>query len=182
MLSLKHQSNERKEIPCPDSTAAAIRRSSLQAEQGSTRIQTFGCRSSQVLKVRRNRYQQRGRCHSATKKILARERNRAGDAYGGVPAEGQFENWPLQSKWLCSWLVRAFYQRHSTPLGSQAFQDALNVLEAKERHDSPEQPVFTRTAELNGAVYLDFRNSVWEVVEITAILCSIPTQSEKLTR
>ena len=91
----------------------------------------------------------------------------AGDGYGAVPVNGHFENWLLRSKGFRSWLVRGFYQRHDRPPGSQALQDALNVLEAKARYDGSELPDFTRTAELNGAIYLDLCNPDWEAIEIT---------------
>lgn len=42
------------------------------------------------------------------------------------------------------------------------------MLEAIARFDGPEIPVYTHLAELNGSIYLDLANDLWQAVEITA--------------
>jgi hypothetical protein len=94
--------------------------------------------------------------------------SRDGDGFITIPVDGHRETWPLRTKAFRRWLARRFYVEHDQAPGSQALQDALNVLEGKALHEGPEYPVFTRLAEHEGTIYLDLANDRWEAIEITA--------------
>jgi hypothetical protein len=91
-----------------------------------------------------------------------------GEAYATVPVDSHRETWPLKSKGFRNWLRCEFYRRHGKPPGGQALQDALGVLEGQAQFDGPVYPVFTRLAEQDGAIYLDFGTDQWDAVKITA--------------
>lgn len=86
-------------------------------------------------------------------------------AYASIPVDGHIETWPLRR--LRFWLSRMFYEANKKPPGSQALQDALNVLEAKALFEGPCQPVNTRIAEQDSKIYLDLANEAWQAVEVT---------------
>src|SRR5262245_17536042 len=66
------------------------------------------------------------------------------------------------------WLARLFWDGHAKAIGSQALQDAINVLAGMAIHDGAEIPVAVRVAERGGAIYLDLADSDWRAVEVTA--------------
>lgn len=90
-----------------------------------------------------------------------------GDGYAQVPVNGHIETWPIRSRGFRSWLRLEFYRIENKPPGSQPFQDALNLLEARAQHEGPEMPVFVRVAGDDNTIYIDLCNSKWDAVEIT---------------
>jgi hypothetical protein len=90
-----------------------------------------------------------------------------GDGYATIEVESHKETWPLKVKGFRRWLARLFYEQEDKAPGAQAVQDALGVLEGKALYDGPELPVYTRLAEVNGAIYLDLGDPAWQAVEIT---------------
>jgi len=89
-----------------------------------------------------------------------------GEAYATIEVEGHRETWPLKTKGFRRWLARLFYEEQHKAPGSQAIQDALEVLEGKALYDGVQLPVYTRLAEHNGAIYLDLGNTAWQAVKI----------------
>src|SRR6266545_3884930 len=89
----------------------------------------------------------------------------------GQPAH--HETYPLRGKALRTWLGRKFYEQTRGSPGSQAMQDAIEVLAGMAEYDGPERAVYIRHASHNGAVYLDLGDPVWSVVEVTATGWSI---------
>jgi hypothetical protein len=89
-----------------------------------------------------------------------------GEAFATVPMDGRRETWPLKTKTIRRWLARLFYEATEAAPGSQAIQDALGVLEGKALFDGLEHCVNVRTAEHNGAIYLDLADPEWRAVEI----------------
>ena len=89
-----------------------------------------------------------------------------GDAYARTPVSGHQETWVLRTKAFRGWLAKAFYENVGKPPGAQALQDALAVLEAKARFDSPEMPLFVRIADDQDRIFLDLGDPQWRVVEI----------------
>jgi hypothetical protein len=92
----------------------------------------------------------------------------AGDAYVTITVDDHKETYALRTKGFRRWLAREYYERHDKAPGSQAVQDALNILDGKAQHDGPELAVFTRLGEHGSAIYLDLANERWQAVEITS--------------
>ena len=66
-------------------------------------------------------------------------------------------------------LTKLFYQESGEQApGSQGMQDAIAVLQAKAFFDGPELPVYVRSAEVDGVLYLDLGNDDWQVVRVSA--------------
>jgi hypothetical protein len=87
-------------------------------------------------------------------------------AYASLRVGEHREIWPIKSKGLRGWLTREFYQKHGKPPASQGMQDALSLLEARARFDSPESQVYARIAPHGDGIYIDLCNDKWEAVEI----------------
>jgi hypothetical protein len=90
------------------------------------------------------------------------------EGYASVPVNGHWETWPINSNGFRRWLARVFYEETGKAPGSQALQDALNVLAGMAIHDGAEHAVSVRVAEHDGAIYLDLADDSWQAVEISA--------------
>jgi hypothetical protein len=90
-----------------------------------------------------------------------------GEAFATVPIDGRRETWPLKTKTFRRWLARLFYLATKEAPGSQATQDAVAVLEGKALFDGLEHSVYVRTAQHDGAIYLDLADPEWRAVEVT---------------
>ena len=73
----------------------------------------------------------------------------------------------LRSAGFRSWLIGAAYRKFRKPPATQALLEAIGVLDAQARFDSPEAPLFVRVAEDRNRIYIDLSNAKGEVVEIT---------------
>lgn len=91
-----------------------------------------------------------------------------GELFITFPRDGHEETHPIKSKEISLLLIGLFFQRYGKPPSAQALTDTRSLLEAKAQFGNKEHPVFIRTAELNGNIYLDLCNNRWEVVEITS--------------
>jgi hypothetical protein len=89
------------------------------------------------------------------------------EAIARICTSTHFENWSLRSKSFRNWLARRFYETYRSAPGAQALQDALLVLESKAQYDAAEITLHLRTAERDGAIYLDLADDRWRTVEIT---------------
>jgi hypothetical protein len=78
------------------------------------------------------------------------------------------ETWPLKSRGFRLWLARLWHEHAHASIGSQAVQDALDMLGSRARFDGPEHPVFVRLAALDDVLYLDLADADWRVVRIAA--------------
>jgi len=88
---------------------------------------------------------------------------------GDEPGDGgPVAHWPVRSKAFRRWLARKFFLKHGKAPGSQALQDALNVVEGQAAFAGQERPVFVRVAGHDGRLYLDLANPAWQAVEIDA--------------
>jgi hypothetical protein len=90
------------------------------------------------------------------------------EGYATVLVGNHKETWPVASKGFRRWLARLFWEARAKAVGSQALQDAVNVLAGMAIHDGAELPVAVRVAEQDGAIYLDLADSDWRAVEVTA--------------
>jgi len=91
-----------------------------------------------------------------------------GDPYAEVPVSTHFEIWQLRSKGFRRWLIGQFYKAFGKPVGNQALQDAIGVLEAGAHFDSPESALFVRAGEHENRIYIDLGDEQRHVVEIDA--------------
>ncbi len=87
-------------------------------------------------------------------------------AYATVPIGNRLETWPLKSKGFKRWLSRLFWLSSEKTPGGQAVADATAVLEGKAIFEAPEQAVYVRLAEHDGAIFLDLANKDWAAVRI----------------
>jgi len=77
------------------------------------------------------------------------------------------ETWYVRSKNFRRWLSHRFFLDQEKPPGSQAIQDALNILEAKGQFEGPKIEVFVRVGKIGESVYIDLANESWDAIEIT---------------
>jgi len=77
------------------------------------------------------------------------------------------EVWPIRGKGFRDWLSHRFYLDQGKPLGTQALQDSIRLLEAKARFEGEKYRTYVRVGEHDGDLYLDLCNASWEVVQIT---------------
>src|SRR5262249_49473865 len=89
-------------------------------------------------------------------------------AYADIFVNGHCEIWPVRSKAFKQWLSHKFFARTKGAPSGQAMQDALGVIEAKARFDSPEREVHLRVAAAGDKIYLNLSDDRWRAVEISA--------------
>lgn len=90
------------------------------------------------------------------------------EAYITFCRDGHKEHYPLKVKAVRLWLSSLFHQAEGRTPGSQAVQDALNVLEGKALFEGPEHPVYVRVAPYENKVYVDLGRPEWKCIEITS--------------
>jgi hypothetical protein len=89
-----------------------------------------------------------------------------GVAFADLDVDGHRETWPVRTKGFRRWLAREFYESTGGAPGSEALQSALNVIEAKAHFDGPEREVHVRVGGVEGKLYLDLGDDLWQAVEI----------------
>jgi hypothetical protein len=99
------------------------------------------------------------------------------EGYATVPINGHKENLLIRSSGFRDWLLFVFYKTFGKPPSTEAFKNAIGVLDARARYEGPTAPVFLRIAHLDQDIYIDLCNSDWEVVRVTAIGWTILTES-----
>jgi DNA polymerase-1 len=87
-------------------------------------------------------------------------------AYATLAIDGHHETHALRSKPLRQFLARAYYLEYETTPGSQALQDAINVLEGRAVFEGPEHAVNVRRAERDGRLVIDLGGPTWDVVVV----------------
>jgi hypothetical protein len=92
----------------------------------------------------------------------------AGIAYADVRINGHRETWPVRSKSFRRWLAHRFFETQKGAPNSEAYQSALNVIEAKAHFDGEECEVHLRVAGVDDKLYLDLGDDAWRAVEIDA--------------
>jgi hypothetical protein len=91
-----------------------------------------------------------------------------GTGYADLVVGGHRESWPIRSKDFRRWLARRFWQVTRGAPSSEAFQSALNIIEAQAHFDAPERTVHVRVAGLDDKLYLDLGDAQWRAVEVNA--------------
>jgi hypothetical protein len=90
-----------------------------------------------------------------------------GTAYATFYVGNHRETWPLRSKGFKRWLSHQHHIETGTTPGTQALQDALQVLEGKAIYEGTQHQVYVRVAGCGGNIYIDLGNTEWEVIEIS---------------
>lgn len=88
------------------------------------------------------------------------------DGFANLPIDSHRETWHLRSNFFKQWLVRRFYEQTEKSPNSEAFKQALNVIEAKAVFDGPEIKLSLRVAEHEGCIYYDLADDKWRAVKI----------------
>jgi hypothetical protein len=89
------------------------------------------------------------------------------EGYATVTVADHRETWPIRSNGFRRWLAKRYYDTFAKTPGSQAIQDAINVLAGKAVHEGAEHQVAVRLAEQDGAIWLDLGDAQWRAVRIT---------------
>lgn len=88
-------------------------------------------------------------------------------AYATIKLDDHSETWPIHTKTFRSWLGGKFWHAYQKAPGSQALQDALNILASKAIFEGKEHKTNLRMADYDGAIWIDLANKQWNAVKIT---------------
>jgi hypothetical protein len=90
------------------------------------------------------------------------------DGYLCVRTGGSRETMKLRSRRARGWLDREYFATFGRVAPAQAKADALALLEGLAMHETEPRPVYIRTGEWQGAVYIDLGDETRELVEVDA--------------
>jgi len=90
-----------------------------------------------------------------------------GEPFATFDVAGHRQTAPIRNSAFRGWLSKQYYDRHAAAPGSQAIQDALNVLAGKATYEGPACPVWVRLAQHAGRLYLDLGDDAWHAAEIS---------------
>lgn len=90
-----------------------------------------------------------------------------GNAYAAVQVNEHQEVYALNSRTMREWCGRLYWDANGNVPGSQALQDALNVLTALALFEGAELPIFIRLGGQGDCLYLDLADETWRAVKIT---------------
>lgn len=88
------------------------------------------------------------------------------ECYATLRIDDHLENWRIRSKGFKRWLRGEFYNELGKAPNSQAFNDALGVLECMAQYKGKSHSVHVRVGGMDERIYLDLCNKEWEAVEI----------------
>ena len=94
--------------------------------------------------------------------------NNEDETYALVKTNGHRECWTLKSTGFKAWLRFQYYSRTGRAPKSDAFNQALDTLDAKARFEGASAPIFLRRAEHKGKIYIDLCDEAWRAIEIDA--------------
>ena len=89
-----------------------------------------------------------------------------GDAYATFLSGKQRATWPVRSRHFKRWLSREFFNSQGSAPGSQALNDAFQVIEGMAMFDGPEINVHVRVAGHANGIFLDLCNDQWQAVSV----------------
>lgn len=90
----------------------------------------------------------------------------SGETWADITVNGVFQWHPVRSRAFKNWLSRRLFERHEKPANNEAMQSCLNLLEAY-AYGTPKRPVFLRTAQHDGHIYIDLSDDRWRVVQVS---------------
>jgi putative DNA primase/helicase len=88
-----------------------------------------------------------------------------GQIWAAVPSNGGVDYTPIRSRAFRAWAAHAYYRATGQTAGTQAVEDALNIIIAQAL-EKPPRRVFVRVAHDDGKIFVDLANQNREVVEI----------------
>ncbi len=89
-------------------------------------------------------------------------------SYATIPIDSHRETWSIRRKSFKHWLIHQFYLREKKVPGSQAVQDALNLLEGKALFEGKQEEVFVRLGGTEQDVFIDLGDDEWKMIHLTA--------------
>lgn len=89
------------------------------------------------------------------------------EAWATIRVRSHYENWPIRSREFRRWIAAQYYQDCGGPLGGQAMEDALRVLDARAVNEGCQHQVFIRSGETLGTIWIDLCDREWQAVKIT---------------
>jgi hypothetical protein len=88
-------------------------------------------------------------------------------AFADLEVNGHRETWPIRGKTFHGWLGRRYFEEtEGGAPNSEAFQSALNVIEAQAQFSGPEREVHVRIGSEPGRLHVDLCNEAWQAVEV----------------
>jgi len=102
--------------------------------------------------------------------FAAKERWQTIDGAAGltIEKEGHYEHYLVRSTGFKHWLNGCYYRQHNDAPSSQAFSEALAVIEADCFYSGDKYPVYYRIGRAGDCTYIDLANDAWQIIEITA--------------
>src|SRR5262245_52549179 len=85
-----------------------------------------------------------------------------GDLYATLTIEDRRQRWPSRARGCRRWLQREYHEHMGTSPNAEAVTTALGTLEGLAQFEGHEEPVFVRTAGIEGETYIDLGNDRWE--------------------
>ena len=99
------------------------------------------------------------------------------EGYATIQTNGhRRRTWPISGKGFKRWLGKRFYDACQKAPGTQAIQDAVNVIAGKAIHEGPEREIAVRLAQTAEGIYLDLADDQWRAVHITSTGWNIVTK------
>jgi hypothetical protein len=95
-----------------------------------------------------------------------RNPNNEDETYALVRTNGHRECWLLKSTGFKAWLRYRYFSRTGRAPKADAFNQALDTLDATARYEGPSAPVFLRRAEHEGKIYIDLCDENWRAIEV----------------
>lgn len=89
------------------------------------------------------------------------------EAYARIRRDNHFVHHAVRSRTYASWLRNEFFQRLDRSPSSEAFNSAINTLEAAALHRGERIDVYQRVAPVEGGVAIDLCDEEWSVVLVT---------------
>lgn len=90
------------------------------------------------------------------------------ELYAVLSSRGVNEVYPIASQKYTEWLVWRFTKEYDHCPRSQSIKDAIRSIKANQGFSAPTKPVFLRSGECNGNIYIDLGDPEWHAVEVTA--------------
>lgn len=111
-------------------------------------------------------------------------KDETGEAYSTYSLQNDIkQTWPVRSSKFREFLNGVYYNLTGRVATAQAFNEALNVIEARAKYGNLTYPVYRRVAYHDGCIYIDLCDDEWNIVKISKERWEVVTgQPVKFTR